>query len=135
MKYSQILEGVEYGDLASLITSRVSIGEFEPKTGTENDVIVIGFFCEDEAPAQDLASFVEKSAANVLDTEVSPAADEDGYYMTFVEVDNEELMKKVFMLLDDISRLTDIEEWVLDFYQGSETKVTTDKILEWLKKN
>ena len=86
MKYAQILEGVEYGDLASLITTRVSIAEFEPKTGSENDVVVIGFYCDDEAPAQDLASFIEKSAADVLDTEVSPAADEDGYYMCFVEV-------------------------------------------------
>ena len=134
MKYAQILEGVEYGDLASLITTRVSIAEFEPKTGSENDVVVIGFYCDDEAPAQDLASFIEKSAADVLDTEVSPAADEDGYYMCFVEVDNEDLMKKVFMLLDDVSRLIEIEEWTLDFFHGTETTVTTDKINEWLKK-
>ena len=61
-------------------------------------------------------------------------ADEDGYYMCFVEVDNEDLMKKVFMLLDDVSRLTEIEEWTLDFFHGTETTVTTDKINEWLKK-
>lgn len=134
MKYSQILEGVEYGDLASLIKTRVSIAEFEPKTGSENDVVVIGFFCDDEAPAQDLASFIEKSAADVLDTEVSPAADEDGYYMCFVEVDNEDLMEKVFVLLDDISRLVDIEEWTLDFYHGAETILTVDRIKEWLRK-
>lgn len=134
MKYSQILEGVEHGDLQSLVTTRVSIAEFEPKTGTDNDVVVIGFFCDDESPAQDLASFIEKSAADVLDTEVSPAADEDGYYMCFVEVDNEDLMKKVFVLLDDVSRLTETKEWILDFYHGTETKLTVDRIKEWLKK-
>lgn len=133
MKYSQILEGVEYGDLASLITTRVSIAEFEPKTGTNNDVVVIGFFCKDEAPAQDLASFIERGVADVLDTEVSPSADEDGYYLCFVEINNEDLMKVVFVLLDDISRLTDITEWTLDFYHGTETNITADRIKEWLK--
>ena len=35
MKFSQIIEGVEHGDLQSLISSNVSVAEFEPKTGTE----------------------------------------------------------------------------------------------------
>jgi hypothetical protein len=61
MKYSQINEGVEFGDLQSLVSSDVSVAEFEPKTGTENDVVVIGFFCKDEAPANDIATFIEKA--------------------------------------------------------------------------
>lgn len=105
MKYSQIKEGVEYGDLKSLITTNISVAEFEPKTGTDDDVVVLGFYADDEAPANDLASFIEKSSVSVLDTEVSPAADEDGYYMVFVELDNEDLMKKVFALIEDVSRL------------------------------
>ena len=134
MKYSQIKEGVEYGDLKSLITTNVSIAEFEPKTGTENDVVVLGFYADDEAPAQDLASFIEKSAVDVLDTEVSPAADEDGYYMVFVELDNEDLMTKVFSLIEDVSRLVDVDTWNLKFFNGTEKEITTDKISEWLKK-
>lgn len=134
MKYNQIIEGVEYGDLQSLIANRISVAEFEPKTGTENDVVVIGFYCDDEAPAADLASFIEKSAVDVLDTEVSPAADEDGYYMVFVELDNEDLMQKVFALIEDVTRLVDIEEWTLEFFHGGSKTITTDKIVEWLKK-
>ena len=134
MKYAQILEGVEYGDLQSLVSNTVSVAEFEPKTGTEDDVVVVGFYCKDEAPAQDLASFIEKSVVDILDTEVSPNPDEEGYYMVFVEVENEEIMKKALALLDDISRLTDIESWELDFYEGSSIKVEMKQIKEWLKK-
>ena len=134
MKYAQILEGVEYGDLQSLVSNTVSVAEFEPKTGTEDDVVVVGFYCKDEAPAQDLASFIEKSVVDILDTEVSPNPDEEGYYMVFVEVENEEIMTKALALLDDVSRLTDIQSWELDFYEGSSIKVEMKQIKEWLKK-
>lgn len=134
MKFSQIIEGVEYGDLQSLVSSNVSIAEFEPKTGTDNDVVVVGFFCKDEGPAEDLATFIEKSVIDILDTEVSPNPDEDGFYLVFVEVENENLMKTVLELLDDVSRLTEIEEWSVDFYEGSTIKIKTDQINTWLKK-
>jgi len=134
MKYSQINEGVEFGDLQSLVSSDVSVAEFEPKTGTENDVVVIGFFCKDEAPANDIATFIEKSTVDILDTEVSPNPDENGFYLVFVEVENENLMKKVFELLDDVSRLTEINEWSVDFYEGSTIQIGTKQIAQWLKK-
>lgn len=134
MKYSQILEGVEYGDLQSLVSTNVSIAEFEPKTGTNDDVVVIGFFCKDEAPADDLASFIEKSVVDILDTEVSPNPDENGFYMVFVEVENENLMTTVFELLEDVSRLTEIEKWSLDFYEGASQEIETKQIEKWLKK-
>ena len=134
MKFSQIKEGVEHGDLQSLVSSDVSVAEFEPKTGTDDDVVVIGFFCKDEAPANDVATFIEKSKVNILDTEVSPNPDENGFYLVFVEVENENLMQTVFELLDDVSRLAEIEEWSIDFYEGSTIKIETKQITQWLKK-
>jgi hypothetical protein len=134
MKFSQIKEGVEHGDLQSLVSSDVSVAEFEPKTGTDDDVVVIGFFCKDEAPANDVATFIEKSTVNILDTEVSPNPDENGFYLVFVEVENENLMQTVFELLDDVSRLAEIEEWSIDFYEGSTIKIETKQITQWLKK-
>lgn len=135
MKFSQIREGVEHGDLQSLVSSDVSVAEFEPKTGTENDVVVIGFFCKDEAPATDIATFIEKSTVDILDTEVSPNPDENGFYLVFVEVENKNLMNTVFELLDDVSRLTEIDEWSVDFYEGSTIKIGTKQVTQWLKKN
>lgn len=134
MKFAQILEGVEYGDLQSLISSNVSVAEFEPKTGDTNDVVVVGFYCKDEAPADDLASFIEKSVVDILDTEVSPNPDDNGFYMVFVEIENEQIMDKVFGLLEDVSRLAEIESWTIDFYEGSEINIETKQITQWLKK-
>ena len=135
MRFKQINEGVQYGELKSLIRPRLSVAEFEPKTGNESDVVVLGFYSKDEFPAKDLATFIERGVTDILDTEVSPAADEDGFYMVFVEVENEELMDKVMSLLDDVNRLAEIEEWTIKFVEGREISVNADEINKWLKKN
>lgn len=135
MRFKQINEGIQYGELKSLIRPRLSVAEFEPKTGNESDVVVLGFYSKDEFPAKDLATFIERGVTDILDTEVSPAADEDGFYMVFVEVENEELMDKVMSLLDDVNRLAEIEEWTIKFFEGREISVNADEINKWLKKN
>jgi|TARA_B110000495_G_C22760090_1_gene445096 hypothetical protein len=135
MKYEDIKEGVEYGDLESLVDTTVSIGEFKPKTGTEEDVIVIGFYVKDEAPAMDLAKFIERGATPMLDTEVSPNPNDVGMYIVFVEVENEDLMHTTLSLIHDIRGLVNNSEWNIKFYKRSSIEVKAEDIKEWLKKN
>ena len=135
MRYEQIKEGVEYGDLETLVDSTVSIAEYKPKTGTEEDVIVIGFYVKDEAPAMDLAKFIERGVTPMLDTEVSPNPNDVGMYIVFVEVENEDLMNTTLSLIHDIRGLVKVKEWNIQFYKRSPIKVKAEEIQEWLKKN
>lgn len=135
MRFKQLNEGVEHGDLQSLVKNVVSVGEFEPKTGTEDEIMVVGFYCDDEKPANDLAKFIERGITGALDTEVSPNPDDEGYYMVFVEIENNaDSMKNVFEILLDAARLANIEEWTLKFYSSKELTIGNDDIKEWLKK-
>jgi hypothetical protein len=133
MRYEQIKEGVEYGDLSGLVDSKVSIAEFMPKTGTEEDVIVLGFFVKDEEPAKDLAKFIERGVTPMLDTEVSPNPNDIGMYIVFVEVENEDLMNTTLSLIHDIRGLTKNKSWDIQFHKRSTIKVTAEDIEEWLK--
>ena len=135
MRYEQIKEGVEYGDLETLVDSTVSIGEFKPKTGTEEDVIVVAFYVKDEAPAMDLARFIERGVTPMLDTEVSPNPNDVDMYVVFVEVENEDLMNTTFSLINDIHGLTGNKEWNMKFYKREAINVKAEEIKEWLKKN
>jgi hypothetical protein len=135
MKFKQLNEGVKYNELQSLVLSKVSIADFEPKVSSVNEVTVISFYAKDERPAEDLARFLEKSAVDILDTEVSPVADEDNYYLVFVEVMNENLMYKVFAMLEDVSRLVAIDDWKIDFHNGKSLNISSDDINNWLKNN
>ena len=133
MRYEQIKEGVEYGDLETLVDSTVSVAEFKPKTGTEEDVIVIGFYVKDEAPAMDLAKFIERGVTPILDTEVSPNPNDVGMYIVFVEVENEDLMKTTLNLINDIRGLVKVKEWAIKFYKREAINVKAEEIREWLR--
>jgi len=134
MKFTQINEGVKHNDLKSLVTKKVTVADFEPKVGTVDDVTVLAFYVTDERPADDLARFIERGIIEILDTEVSPTADEDGMYLVFVEIKNEDLMRNVFLILDDVTRLVDISEWTIEFYNGPSIVISSDDIDKWLKK-
>ena len=133
MRYEQIKEGVEYGDLETLVDSTVSVAEFKPKTGTEEDVIVVGFYVKDEAPAMDLAKFIERGVTPILDTEVSPNPNDIGMYIVFVEVENEDLMKTTLNLINDIRGLVKVKEWAIKFYKREAINVKAEEIQEWLR--
>jgi len=133
MRYEQIKEGVEYGDLETLVDSTVSVAEFKPKTGTEEDVIVLGFYVKDEAPAIDLAKFIERGVTSILDTEVSPNPNDVGMYIVFVEVENEDLMKTTLNLINDIRGLVKVKEWAIKFYKREAINVKAEEIQEWLR--
>ena len=135
MKFKQINEGVKYNELKSLVSSKVTIADFEPKVGTTDDVTVVTFYTTDEKPADDLARFIERGANEILDTEVSPTADESGFYLVFVEIKNENLMQKVFEILEDVTRLVDIDGWKLDFYNGPTIDISSSDIKKWIKNN
>jgi len=77
--------GLRHKELEGQILPLISIDEFEPKTGTTEEVIVVAFFAKDELPAFDLDEFIDKGVIDFLDSEVSPNPNEDGYYLVFVE--------------------------------------------------
>ena len=124
---SKIDEGLRPGDLEHLILSNVSVDEFEPKSGQPDKVVVVGFYAEDQEPANDLASFIERGSHDILDTEVSPAPDEEGRYLIFVEMNRDESMfDNTVKILKDIGKLTKVDEWEIKFH-GSDNTIRIKK--------
>ena len=122
-------EGLRPGDLQHLILNKVSIDQFEPKSGDEKEVLVMGLYSKDEEPAQDLARFIERGYVGIKDTEVSPGPDEDGNYMVFVEIKkDQETMKRVVEILHDIKSVTTVKEWQLNF-QGGRTHMLSEEMI------
>lgn len=118
------------GDLTGVIEPYISIDEFEPKSGTNQEVIVVGFYATDEAPAKDLNTFIQRGSFDVLDTEVSPNPDEEGRYVIFVEMDRNNLFPETFFkFVDDIENLTGPQEWQVKPYLADNAMALDDKRL------
>lgn len=117
---NNITEGMQANDLDFLVMPIVSVDEYESKID-DRRAVVIGFYVTDTDPAAELSSFIEKGTISVLDTEVSPAPTEDGYYLVFVEMDrNEKLPRNIIKLIDSVNRLTNVEKWQFSPYHSKE---------------
>ena len=77
---------------------------------------------------------MEKGATDILDTEVSPNPDDDGNYLVFVEIKNENIMDTVMKLLEDVNRIVKVESWSFAFYEGKTIDVTLQQIEGYTKK-
>ena len=118
------------GDLRDTVLSKISIDEFEPKTGEAKDVMVLGFYVTDHAVGDDLYRFLSGAVEEVRDIEVSPNPDEDGFYMVFVELDrNEKALDTFRLLIDDATRVAGDLNWKAKTYLNDEYIPLTDEQL------
>ena len=106
----QFNEGLRSGDLEDLILPIVTVDDFEPKSGSPENIVVMTFYAKDLEPANDFATFIERGVHKVLDTEVSPAPDEMNRDETMFDV-----AKKI---LKDVDKLVNIEKWAITFHKA-----------------
>ena len=105
------------GDLADTVLRKVSVDEFTPKTGTPEEVAVVGFYVTENSVGQDLYRFINNSVVEFRDVEVSPNPDLENYYMVFVEMDrNEQLVDNINKLLTDVENITEEMVWEVKSY-------------------
>jgi len=105
-----LTEGMRAGDLRDLILPVVSVDEYESKV--DGKAIVIGFYVHDRDAARDLDRYIQRSALPLIDIDISPAPDQHGYYLVFVEMLNDNgLPRHVDALLHEVSLVSGNEEW------------------------
>lgn len=132
---SKLMEGMYAGDLTDLVQPLVSIDEYDSKI--DENSLVIGFYINDIDGADDLNRFIQKSPVPLIDCEVSPAPDQRGYYMVFVEFHlNNRVVSNVSSLLDEVSPLAGIEKWQMSM-RGMKKMVdfTEETMLKQIESN
>lgn len=128
MSRSKLYEGMWAGDLSDLVQPLVTIDEYASKIN--NDAIVIGFYIHDRDAADDLNRFIQKSPVSIVDADVSPAPDQRGFYMVFVEMAfNDRLVPNIIALLNEVSPLVDIQEWQMKVRNVKGTMKFDEQIL------
>lgn len=131
MKTRLLREGLREGDLTDLVLPLISCDEYE-STIDSSEAIVLGFYVHDETAAKDLNRFLQKSAVPLLGTDVSPAPDQHGYFLVFVEMmNNERLCDNLVAILHELNTLVGIDEddWQLLVRGADEVLPFTPEIL------
>lgn len=127
----KITEGMRESDLDDLVLPLLSIDEYVSKIADDKEVIVVGFFVEDEDPANDLSRFIDRSVTDILDTDVSPAPNEEGYFLVFLEAKRDKnFVKMLLQVLDEISSLVNINKWTFKVHKDKTIHDLNRKSLE-----
>jgi len=106
-----VAEGLQRNSLNWLVQPVLSIDQFESKISDQR-VIVVGFYCTDRAPAEDLSRFIDLSGQPILDTEVSPAPTAAGHWVVWVELARDTAFPQVLTaLLSEVDNLTTVSQW------------------------
>lgn len=126
--------GLRHGELKDTVLSKISIDEFEPKTGDIKDVVVVGFNLNEQAAGRDLYTFLNNSTLNIRDVELAPNTNEDGYFMVFLEFDrDQELPDKLVKLVDDVKNVAGELSWKASTHLTDDYfPIGSDELLEYL---
>ena len=123
------------GDLKSTVLKKISIDEFEPKTGDAADVMVLGMYLNEMAPAKDLYHFINNSIIEIRDVEVSPNPNTDNYFMLFLEIDRtEDSISKVKDIVKEVERLSGGLDWTVSTTLAEqEFKLDDDNLMNYIQ--
>ena len=107
--------------LKGTILDKITIDEFTPKSGVSEEVAVVAFYATDDAPAQDLNTYIQRGYVDVIDAEVSPNPDEDGNYVVFVEVARDANFLDIFLrLVKDIENVAGSCDWKVEPFSAEQ---------------
>jgi len=123
-------EGLKAGDLEGVVSKRFTADQFKSKMGDDRNIMVLAFSVDGQAPAKDLERFAETGYKEVLDADATPGSLEDGKHRVFIEFARiESVDQHVRKFLDDLSKLTNIEEFEFTYHKRTVPFQATPKNL------
>mgnify|MGYP000421290481 CR=1 FL=1 len=131
VKSNMLREFIERGDLRGMVFPEFGIDMYDSKIGEQADVIVVDFVVRSESAGEDIVSFMNSSVIELLDIEVSPAPDEDGFYRVFLEYSRDiHFPEKLLGFLTELVRLTDKLKWKVRNYYAEDNETPVEFTLD-----
>lgn len=118
-------------DLKNYVSEIFTIDSYKSKMGQDKEIAVLAFEVQDQEPAKDLMNFIEKGYSFVLDADVSTGENRKGKYDVFVEIErNRRLPDRIDDLLEEITKLTGIQEWRFRYYKNVDSHAFDRDVIE-----
>ncbi len=123
-------EGLKAGDLDGVVSKQFSVDQYKSKMGDDKNILVLGFIVDGQAPARDLERFAEVGYSSVLDADATPGTLEDGKHRVFIEFARKpEVVKQIISFLEDLKKLTNIEEFEYTYHKGENPTLVSAETL------
>jgi hypothetical protein len=115
---------IRNGELKYVTKNMIEVGMYNPKSGSDSDIIVVNFYIKEESALPKLQDFIEYIPLKTfISVSTSNYMDEDGYYTVFIELEKtKELFKDFIYVVKEISNLTSFNEWYIKTYKHEARK-------------
>lgn len=125
---------IKYGELEYVLDNYCEIGMYDPKSGTDEEIVVMNLFFTEEEAAKDIKIFLDYMPVEIVDVTVDSILD-NRKYKIFIELENNrQLFRNVSRILRDCSGLANIEEWKVKVYKSNERTLPVESLEELFKK-
>jgi len=122
-------QGLKIAPLRGFVQNRFTVDVYKPRIGDEKDIVVLAFSVLERKPAIILRRHITQGQFEFIDIDVSPAPNEEGNYLVFIELKRSAAMFEVLNdILRHISNMVDIHQWYFQPYAHQE-------FLDWNREN
>lgn len=103
--------------LRGFVQDRFLMDVYKPQNGDEKDIVVVAFMVLERKPAIILSRRITQGQFEFIDVDVSPAPDEEGNYLVFLEIKRNAAMFAVLNdILQHVGSMVDIHQWYFQPY-------------------
>jgi tetratricopeptide (TPR) repeat protein len=115
--------------LRGFVQDRFLVDVYKPRNGDEKDIAVLAFLVLERKPAIILSRRITQGKFEFIDVDVSPAPDDEGNHLVFLEIKRTAAMFDVLSdILRHIGNMVDIDQWYFQPYAYKE-------FLDWNREN
>lgn len=115
---------IRHGELKYVTKDLIEVGMYNPKSGSDSDIIVVNFYVKEESILSEIQDFFEYIPLNTfISVSTSNYMDEDGFYIVFVEIEKSKSFFEDFVyIVKELSNLTKFKEWNIKTYKKETRK-------------
>ena len=125
-----INESLRANDLEYLVKKVVEVDSYRSKIGNDEDICVLSFTVQDEAPAKDLENFIDLGYSFVLDSDVSPGETDDGSYKVYVEIERtRHIGEQIFEIIEGVKKLSALNDFRFRYFKNFKSEPATEENL------
>lgn len=107
------------GSLRDLVDKIIEIDSYKSKMGDDKDIVTLAFSVRTSEPANDLMKFLENGYPFILDSDVTPGEQSDGYYRVFVEIErNKDIVENILEIAYGVKELTALEKLKFRYHKN-----------------
>ena len=122
-------QSLKNAPLRGFVKDRFLVDVYKPRNGDEKDIVVLAFLVLERKPAIILSRRITQGKFEFIDVDVSPAPDEEGNYLVFLEIKRNTAMFDVLGdILQHVGNMVDIHQWHFQPY-------AYEGFLEWNREN